>query len=102
MADGKGFSAATRDRVLAIAAELGWVPSGPARGLASRRAGIVGLLFPDLGGSGEAEDESALYIDQVIRGAERASTARGDPDLITATRSAPPQQLAFSVAGNMH
>ena len=53
MADGKGFSPATRDRVLAIAAEIGWVPSGPARGLASRRAGIVGLLFPDLGASGE-------------------------------------------------
>lgn len=101
MADGKGFSAATRDRVLAIAAELGWVPSGPARGLASRRAGIVGLLFPDLGASGEAEEESALYVDQVIRGAERASTAVGDAVLIAATRSASGRQLAFSVAGKV-
>lgn len=102
MADGKGFSPATRDRVLAIAAELGWVPSGPARGLASRRAGIVGLLFPDLGGSGEeAEEESALYVDQVIRGAERASTAVGDAVLIAATRSESGRQLAFSVAGKV-
>ncbi len=101
MADGKGFSPATRDRVLAIAAELGWVPSGPARGLASRRAGIVGLLFPDLGVSGELEEESALYVDQVIRGAERASTAVGDAVLIAATRSASGRQLAFSVAGKV-
>jgi LacI family transcriptional regulator len=102
MADGKGFSAATRDRVLGIAAELGWVPSGPARGLASRRSGIVGLLFPDLGRSGgEAEEESPLYVDQVIRGAERAATAVGDAVLIAATQSASGRELAFSVAGKI-
>jgi LacI family transcriptional regulator len=99
MADGKGFSAATRERVHAIAAELGWVPSGPARGLASRRAGVVGLLFPDLGQSGAAEEESPLYVDQVIRGAERAATSVGDAVLIAATRGASGRQLAFSVAG---
>lgn len=101
MADGKGFSATTRDRVLAIAAEIGWVPSGPARGLASRRAGIVGLLFPDLGRSGEAEEESPLYVDQVIRGAERAATAVGDAVLIAATHCASGRELAFSVAGKV-
>ena len=101
MADGKGFSSATRERVLATARELGWVPSGQARGLASRRAGIVGLLFPDLGGSGDAEEESPLYVDQVIRGAERAATAVGDAVLIAATRSASGRDLAFSVAGKV-
>lgn len=101
MADGKGFSAATRDRVLAIAEELGWVPSGPARGLASRRAGIVGLLFPDLGRSGEAEEESPLYVDQVIRGAERAATAVGDAVLIAATLCESGRDLAFSIAGKV-
>ena len=101
MADGKGFSPATRERVLAIAAELGWVPSGPARGLASRRAGIVGLLFPDLGLSGEAEEESPLYVDQVIRGAERAATAVGDAVLIAATQHVSGRELAFSVAGKV-
>ena len=99
MADGKGFSAATRERVLATAAELGWVPSGPARGLASRRAGVVGLLFPDLGQSMETEEESPLYVDQVIRGAERAATSVGDAVMIAATRTASGRELAFSVAG---
>jgi LacI family transcriptional regulator len=101
MHDGAGYSPATRDRVLAAAAQLGWVPSGPARGLAFRRAGIVGLLFPDLGSSGEAEQESPLFVDQVIRGAERAATAVGDAVLIAATRGASGRKLAFSVAGKV-
>ena len=99
MADGKGFSETTRERVRASAAELGWVPSGPARGLASKRAGVVGLLFPDLGQSGEAEEESPLYVDQVIRGAERAATSVGNAVMIAATRTASGRDLAFSIAG---
>jgi LacI family transcriptional regulator len=101
MADGKGFSAETRQRVLATATELDWVPSGRARGLASRRAGIVGLLFPDLGHSGAAEEESPLYVDQVIRGAERSAAAAGEAVLIAATRSASGRELAFAVAGKV-
>ncbi|MDT4970216.1 MAG: LacI family transcriptional regulator [Pseudonocardiales bacterium] len=101
MHDGDGFSDTTRVRVLAAAADLGWVPSGPARGLASRRAGIVGLLFPDLGTSGGAEEESPLFVDQVIRGAERAATAAGDAVLIAATRGASGRTLAYSVAGKV-
>jgi len=101
MAEGKGFSSATGERVRATAAELGWVPNGPARGLASRRSGIVGLIFPDLGGSGQAEEESALYVDHVIRGAERAATSVGNAVLIAATQSGSGRRLAFSVAGNV-
>jgi LacI family transcriptional regulator len=101
MADGKGFSAATRERVRATAAELGWVPSGAARGLASRRNGIVGLLFPELGHSGELEEESPLYADQVIRGAERAATSAGHAILISATHIASGRDLAFMVAGKV-
>jgi LacI family transcriptional regulator len=101
MADGTGFSALTRERVKATAAELGWVPSGSARGLASRRTGIVGLIFPDLGQSGAAGEESPLYVDQVIRGAERAATSVGDAVLIAATQTASGRDLAFSVAGKV-
>jgi LacI family transcriptional regulator len=101
MADGTGFSVATRERVKATATELGWVPSGSARGLASRRTGIVGLIFPDLGQSGDAEEESPLYVDQVIRGAERAATSAGDAVLIAATSAVSGRDLAISVAGKV-
>lgn len=101
VSEGSGFSAATRDRVLAAVHDLGWVPSGSARGLASRRAGIVGLLFPDFDACGAAEDESPLFVDQVIRGAERAATAAGDAVLIAATRQVSGRQLAFSVASKV-
>jgi LacI family transcriptional regulator len=101
MHSGTGFSPATRERVLGVATELGWVPSGQARGLAFRRSGIVGVLFPDVGESGEAEEESPLYMDEVIRGAERAATAAGDAVLIAATRGSTGRELAYSVAGKV-
>jgi LacI family transcriptional regulator len=100
MRDGTGFSAQTRDRVLRVAAEIGWVPSGSARGLASHRAGIVGLLFPDLGVGGP-DGESPLYVDQVIRGAEQAATAAGDAVLIAATRGSSGRDLALSVSSKV-
>lgn len=100
MRDGSGFSPQTRDRVLQVAAEIGWVPSGSARGLASRRAGIIGLLFPDLG-EGGPDDESPLYVDQVIRGAEQAATAAGDAILIAATRGSSGRDLALSVSSKV-
>lgn len=98
MGNGTGFSEATRTRVLEAAAELDWLPSGPARGLASRRTGIVGLLFPDLDTAEVAEVESPLYVDQVIRGAERAATAAGNAILVAATRGPTGRDLALSVA----
>lgn len=101
MRDGNGMAAATRERVLAVASELGWVPDGRARGLATRRSGIVGLLFHDFEPSGEVEQESALYVDQVIRGAESAATAAGDAVLIAATRGRSGRELAFSVASKV-
>lgn len=101
MKGGTGFSAATRERVLAAAGELAWVPSGSARGLASRRTGIVGLIFPDLDNTDEPGQDSPLYFDQIIRGAERAATAMGDAVLIAGSRCATGRELVFSVASKV-
>lgn len=43
-------SQATKDRVGAAVMDLGYVPSGSARSLAARRAGAIGLCFPDFDG----------------------------------------------------
>lgn len=96
--DGRGMSDATRTRVLAVAREMGWVPNGRARALATKRAGIVGLLFPDFSVSGDAEEQSPLYVDEVIRGAERAASKVGDAVLIAATHTVSGRDLAYSVA----
>lgn len=101
MHDGVGFSEDTRKAVLESAAALGWIPNHSARSLARRRAGLVGLLFPDFGSEGTAEDESPLFIDQVIRGAERAATFAGDAIVIGATRGRSGGELARSLVGKV-
>jgi LacI family transcriptional regulator len=101
MRNGAGFSEPTRRRVLRVASELGWLPNGSARSLAERRVGIIGLLFPDLGKEAEAESESPLFVDQVIRGAERAATLVGDAVLIASTEGAGGRERARSIAGKV-
>jgi LacI family transcriptional regulator, repressor for deo operon, udp, cdd, tsx, nupC, and nupG len=45
MNDLPGVGKARRERILAIAKEMGWRPSGPARALRRARAGAVGLVL---------------------------------------------------------
>lgn len=102
MHDGTGFSDTTRRTVLETAARLGWVPNHSARSLARRRTGIVGLLFSDFASDDSSvESESALYVDQVIRGAERAATTAGDAILIAATRDRDGLAMARSLVGKV-
>ncbi|MFI6938827.1 LacI family DNA-binding transcriptional regulator [Streptomyces sp. NPDC050418] len=108
--------AQTRERVLAVARDLGYVPSGNARGLASRSTGVLGLCFPDYsdpdaesgaeaGASAygdEADDEAAmLYSDQIIRGMERAARRHGYALLIAASLKGGPESLVAKVAGRV-
>jgi LacI family transcriptional regulator len=96
--------AATRQRVLGAARELGYVPSGSARGLASRATGVLGLCFPDYADpeteEWEADDpEAMLYSDEIIRGMERAARRHGYALLIAASLSSGPMGLVAKVAG---
>lgn len=97
---GSGFSESTRQRVLGVALDLGWVPNGAAMGLARRRVGIIGLLFPDVTAD-EVDCEAPLFVDLVIRGAERAANLAGDAVLIAATRSHSRADIARSVASKV-
>jgi LacI family transcriptional regulator len=66
----------TRDRVLHAVRELRFVPNGSARGLSSRSKKIIGLVFvrhPAEQDLLQVEQESLLFTDSVIRGAELAA-----------------------------
>ncbi|NQX11169.1 LacI family DNA-binding transcriptional regulator [Microbacteriaceae bacterium VKM Ac-2855] len=116
---------ATAERVLAAVRELGYVPSGSARGLAAKRTGVVGIVLPDhadtvapVGGLpplrvGSAEvpilrDDGTtsqrspnLYYDEVLRGAEAEAWQQGLGLMIAAGRADVRSGLATSVAGRV-
>ncbi|MFJ8793756.1 LacI family DNA-binding transcriptional regulator [Streptomyces sp. NPDC102462] len=104
--------AQTRERVLRAARELGYVPSGNARGLASRTTGVLGLCFPDYSdpdaeseaensAGDDADDAAMLYSDQIIRGMERAARRHGYALLIAASLKGGPESLVAKVAGRV-
>jgi LacI family transcriptional regulator len=98
--------AQTRERVLAVARELGYVPSGNARGLASRTTGVLGLCFPDYADPEIENDvahdsEQTLYADEITRGMERAARRHGYALLIAASLAGGPESLVASVAGRV-
>lgn len=105
--------AETRVRVLEAARELGYVPSGNARGLANRTTGVLGICFPDFsdpdaeaeGGAevdSDADDDAVmLYSDQVIRGMERAARRHGYALLIASSLEDGHESLVAKVAGRV-
>lgn len=65
---------ATRDRIIAAAARLGYVPNVIARSLVLRRTMTIGLIIPNA---------SNVVYDQIIKGAESAARAAGYVLLLT-------------------
>ncbi|RLP76014.1 LacI family transcriptional regulator [Mycetocola tolaasinivorans] len=113
----------TAARVEAAVRELGYVPSGAARGLAERRTGVLGLYLPgfdaieelteielpetggtdivsDLGRS--ADDHVAdLYFDEVVRGAELEAWRRGYALMVAVGRGENSVQTFTDMAGRV-
>ncbi len=64
----RGVGEATRTRILAAAAELGWSPSAPARALGRGRAGAIGLLLSRPVGTLEVDPFFLRFLAGVERG----------------------------------
>lgn len=64
----RSVNAETRDRILAVARELGYVPDRVASGLRRRRTGVVGLIGDDLA--------TTPFAGRIIEGARRAGLER--------------------------
>lgn len=115
----------TRDLVLRAVRELGYVPSGAARGLAARQTGVLGLCFPDVDGIDDVADLPALsrtgrrvevvvdhgqvaasrwsnlYIGEVMRGAELEAWRTGLAVMIAVARGARRDDVVADLAGRV-
>jgi LacI family transcriptional regulator len=81
---------ATRDKVMRAMEELEFVPNAVARGLASGKHWILGLIFmhaPIEGNVLAVEEASLLYTDIVIRGAESRAAKKGYSLLLCGVRA---------------
>src|SRR5579875_1470843 len=81
----------TQERVLRAIRELGFVPNSAARGLSSGSKKVIGLVFARLPTEDdllELEEETLLFTDSVIRGAEYAAQSNGYSLLLHGTRRA--------------
>jgi DNA-binding LacI/PurR family transcriptional regulator len=113
----------TREAVIAAARDLGYVPSGSARGLARGRTGVLGLFSfdflwdaPDrrdpLGPSAVSSDELVgephddfrlfpVYLDEVQRGFEVQCWRQGYDLMIGGRRSDPGEGFIADIAGRV-
>ncbi len=75
----------TRDRVLQAVRDLHFVPNGPARQLSSGTTKVIGLAFirPPEDEMSSVEEDSLLFTDAVVRGAELAAQRLGYSLLLT-------------------
>jgi LacI family transcriptional regulator len=81
----------TQERVLRAIRDLGFVPNSAARGLSSGSKKVIGLVFarvPSEDDLLELEEETLLFTDSVIRGAEYAAQSNGYSLLLHGTRRA--------------
>ena len=80
---GGSASARTRERVLAVAAQLDYRPSALGRNLRRRRTGGIGLLVPDL---------TDTFFGRLAEGVLACARSVGEPVLIGSTGDDPEQE----------
>ncbi|GAA0913279.1 LacI family DNA-binding transcriptional regulator [Nonomuraea longicatena] len=80
---GGSASASTRERVLAVAAQLDYRPSALGRNLRQRRTGGMGLLVPDL---------TDTFYGQLAEGVLACARAAGEPVVLGSTGDDPEQE----------
>jgi len=97
-----GLSSATRARVLAAVEELGYVPNGTARGLSYGATETIGMVVATRTtnvAQASEEHESLLYVDAVIRGAERSAQRTGYALLLASIRPRSGWEAAKKMVG---
>lgn len=80
-----GVSTATRERVLEAAHAAGYVPHAPARGLASGRTGMLGLVIANL---------LDTYYAEILQGAVTAAEAHGSRLVLHLTGTSDAREIA--------
>jgi LacI family transcriptional regulator len=112
--------ASTQERVLAAVRELRYVPSGSARGLASRRTGVLGLFLPGVDAVEDLSDPAIdadrpvevrldparpgqrlgadLYFEAVLRGCELEAWRQGFSLMISVGRGRSPESLEIALS----
>ncbi|WP_163543958.1 LacI family DNA-binding transcriptional regulator [Occultella kanbiaonis] len=112
----------TRERVREVVRELGYVPSGSARGLAARRTGTIGVCFPSfddvaridarrlesgppvqvrVDADAHVDTGSDLYIAEVVRGTEIEAWRHGFAVMIAVPRGAAAHNVVEGLAGRV-
>jgi LacI family transcriptional regulator len=68
----------TRQRVLSVIEELGWVPDGAAQSLSRRRKEVIGLVsLESRSPESDVEQTSLLFVEEVLRGVESSLSEIG-------------------------
>jgi LacI family transcriptional regulator len=84
-----GVRSSTRQHVLEVIEELGYVPDGAAQSMARQRKEVLGLVtIESRGPETQIEQEGLLFIEEVLRGVETELSAIGWSVLISVLREA--------------
>jgi LacI family transcriptional regulator len=93
----------TRERVLAVIEALGFVPDAYAQGLSNRRKDVIGFVAIERGGNEmDIEQNSMLFVDQIVHAAEAVLRGTGYSLLLTfGSRGQEFEQRVRSLSGKV-